>query len=50
MRIIFLFLIWQNKNKVEVLKSKNSWEYEVIRFSISQEIGTDLIAMGGTDR
>ena len=38
------------KNEVDEVKFKKSREYAVTRFSINQDIGTDFIAVGETDR
>ena len=38
------------KNEVEEVKFKKSREYAVTRLSVNQDIGTDFIAVGETDR
>ena len=50
MRITFLLLIWQKKNEVEEIKIKKSREYAVTGLSINQDIETDFITVGETDK
>ena len=38
------------KNEVEEIKFKKSWEYAFTGLSINQDIGIDFIAVGETDR
>ena len=38
------------KNEVEEIKFKKSWEYAITGLSINQDIGIDFIAVGETDR
>ena len=38
------------KNEVEEIKFKKSWEYAITGLSFNQDIGIDFIAVGETDR